>query len=224
MTRDLAARTGGNLRTLREAARLSQKQFLARLRDGLGTPMDQSTLSKKERGDRALSIDELLRFAAVLDVSPVELLLPRTPDGDLHLSASLRIPAAQAREWIRGWRRLNRFDGVPDTALTLPDQETHDRLEDLRSAIQRVEIEVQIRKGLIEEAEEEVRVQYAQPTLMDTHETNLTGEPFRRWIEQAKAALEELENKHAALLREVQQVEREAQDDGWMHQDPPDST
>lgn len=43
--------------------------------------LDESTFSRKLRGGRKWSLDELLEVAAILDVTPEELLPPRETDG-----------------------------------------------------------------------------------------------------------------------------------------------
>jgi transcriptional regulator with XRE-family HTH domain len=71
-------RVGGNLRRLRERSSLSLSQIAAALTDA-GRPMDESAVSKLERGLRTITVEDLFALALIHD-RPVGSLLVETLD------------------------------------------------------------------------------------------------------------------------------------------------
>jgi transcriptional regulator with XRE-family HTH domain len=70
-----------------------------------GLPISQSAVSMMETSDRkGLMVQELLVFAHVLQVSPVELLLPA--QGVVEVLPGIEAEAAQARQWVTGTLRF----------------------------------------------------------------------------------------------------------------------
>jgi transcriptional regulator with XRE-family HTH domain len=80
-----------------------------RLRDA-GRPVSPSAVAKTERGERQVSVDELVALAIVLNVSPSALLLPPTddPQTTVEITGAGTVPANEAWDWIDGKRRLDR--------------------------------------------------------------------------------------------------------------------
>ncbi|MFE2712290.1 helix-turn-helix domain-containing protein [Streptomyces mirabilis] len=66
-----------NIRRLREQQHLHQRDVSAKLR-AAGRPMLATVVSKTERGERRIDVDDLIAFAAVLGVTPAQLLEPPT--------------------------------------------------------------------------------------------------------------------------------------------------
>ncbi|TAK97372.1 MAG: hypothetical protein EPO08_21355 [Rhodospirillaceae bacterium] len=70
-----------------------------------GLPMSKSAMTMAESGDRiSVTVQELLVFAHVLQVSPVELLLPQ--EGVVEVLPGIEAEAAQARQWVTGALRF----------------------------------------------------------------------------------------------------------------------
>jgi transcriptional regulator with XRE-family HTH domain len=97
-----------NLRAYRLIGRLDQTDVAKGMRV-FGHRWGQSTVAQVERGQRNVTVDELLGLVAVLDVTIGDLLDPTGPAGrderplDYGPAA---ISAEQARDWIRGKIRL----------------------------------------------------------------------------------------------------------------------
>ena len=64
--------------------------------------MHLSQLSKLERGDRRVDVDDLVALAAVLNVTPAQLLMPPPPDGDKN--PSIQLTPSRAVGWRRAWQ------------------------------------------------------------------------------------------------------------------------
>jgi transcriptional regulator with XRE-family HTH domain len=104
-----AATVAANILRLRRARGLSTYALSDRL-SAAGKPIAPSALSKVERGQRQVSVDELMTFAAVLDVSPSALLLPLEDDPavEVEITGVGPVAADEAWDWLDGRRRLNR--------------------------------------------------------------------------------------------------------------------
>lgn len=110
------------LRAVRERRRWNQQQLADRLAE-LGDPMDRSTIAKIENGSRQISLDEALRLAAALEVSPVHLFTDPPHEGPattksgtatsrprVRLAANLAVSPREARMWVRGQQPLHGAD------------------------------------------------------------------------------------------------------------------
>lgn len=110
------------LRAVRERRRWNQQQLADRLAE-LGEPVDRSTIAKIENGSRQVSLDEALRLAAALEVSPVHLFADSPNEGpagtkygsaparpQVRLAAKLAVSPREARMWIRGQQPLRGAD------------------------------------------------------------------------------------------------------------------
>lgn len=104
-----AATVAANVLRLRHARGLSTYALSDRLSKA-GKSIAPSALSKVERGQRQVSVDELMTLAAVLDVSPSALLLPLEDDPAVRVEITGVGPVAanEAWDWLDGRRRLDR--------------------------------------------------------------------------------------------------------------------
>src|SRR5579875_2632397 len=70
-----ARRAADNLAKIRSSRRMSQAELAGRVTQ-LGRPMSASVVSKTEKLDRRIDVDDLIAFAIALGVTPNRLLLP----------------------------------------------------------------------------------------------------------------------------------------------------
>lgn len=95
---------GANCSRIRTEMGLTLAQLSERLGEA-GRPLGAATLSELERGVRRASVDDLTSLAAVLEVSPIALLMPHTLTGDSDPATLTGVTAeigAQLLEWLRG--------------------------------------------------------------------------------------------------------------------------
>jgi transcriptional regulator with XRE-family HTH domain len=87
-------------------------QRLAEEVTAAGIQWDRSIVANLENGRRAaLSVEEWLTLAYVLDVAPVNLLVPTSDDGpDFAVVPDQVIPPMDVREWIRGRQPIGNQD------------------------------------------------------------------------------------------------------------------
>lgn len=92
-------RVAKNVMEWRKARQLQQKDLSAKLRE-IGRPMLSTVISKIERGERRIDVDDLMALAVALDVSPLALLLPTRGKATdpCALTDSLTAPAADV--WL----------------------------------------------------------------------------------------------------------------------------
>ena len=65
--------------------------------------MDRTTIAKIEKMQRQARVEELVAFAAALDVAPVNLFLPITDDqAEVRLAPNLAVNLRKAQRWARG--------------------------------------------------------------------------------------------------------------------------
>lgn len=95
-------RVAVNLRAIRERRGFTVRALSARLTDA-GRPILPSGITKAETGDRAVDVDDLTAFAAVLGCSPNALLLdPAADDRAVALTPRRTLRARDAWGWARG--------------------------------------------------------------------------------------------------------------------------
>jgi transcriptional regulator with XRE-family HTH domain len=83
---------------------MTQEELAEAMRSA-GIPWQRITLAKFESGKRSyLTVDELLALCMVLEISPVDLIVPRElkPDQPYHVSPEATARATDVREWARG--------------------------------------------------------------------------------------------------------------------------
>jgi transcriptional regulator with XRE-family HTH domain len=87
------------LRERREGHGLSQAELARRMRVD-GRPMSKVAVLRIEKGERGISLDEAIAFAAVLNVPPPQLFTP--PEGKLvALTGNRAVDSGGMRAWLR---------------------------------------------------------------------------------------------------------------------------
>ncbi|MFI5495277.1 helix-turn-helix domain-containing protein [Actinoplanes sp. NPDC051859] len=122
-----------NIRRRRNGRGLSAQQ-LADACAGIGHAIPRSVLANLESGRReVVNLAEVLVLAEVLEVSPVELMIPLGDVADFEVLPGRTVPATAAMQWIRGEAPLpgSTWDGGSDgssvVASYLVHQQTIDR-------------------------------------------------------------------------------------------------
>lgn len=94
-----------NIRERRVLRRFSQQQLADRM-EYFGHRWVRATVSEVERGNRTVTVDELLSLAVVLGVRIPDLLDPAGIEGtrtdDLELGPEWTLAASNASEWVHG--------------------------------------------------------------------------------------------------------------------------
>lgn len=118
----IGKQVGEALARERNARRLTTAG-LAEEVDGLGVAMTASTVTKIEKQDRRVTVDELIAFAVALDVSPVTLLLPTKRTESVQITEELAAPWEQTWRWAHGEVALpgSSGDTASDSAKWLAD-------------------------------------------------------------------------------------------------------
>lgn len=94
------------MRQVRTARGLTASR-LAEAMTETGVKWDRSVVANLENGRRAaVSVEELLALAYVLDVAPVHLVVPLDNDGWLRVTPDVSTSNETARAWIRGLSAL----------------------------------------------------------------------------------------------------------------------
>ncbi|MEU0588276.1 helix-turn-helix transcriptional regulator [Streptomyces sp. NPDC006132] len=95
-------RVAENIAHWRKARGLQQKDLSQRMAE-VGRPMLPTVISKIERGDRRIDIDDLVALSLALRVGLLRLLLPATdPDERVELTDSMTLSAQDAWECLEG--------------------------------------------------------------------------------------------------------------------------
>ena len=94
--------TARNIERLRTELGISQRQLAVRLTE-LGRPVPGTALSKIERGERRVDVDDLVAIALALGVSPSTLLLPNVADDtEIKVTGAGTVTAKAAWDWADG--------------------------------------------------------------------------------------------------------------------------
>lgn len=114
---------------LRERRGLTYKK-LSELLEATGRPIFPLGLSRLEKGERRVDVDELVALAAVLGVSPATLLFPRDADESDLVEVA---PDVEQRAWIV-WEWMSARDYLPaeDPGPFLPHEIDPEALADFR--------------------------------------------------------------------------------------------
>ncbi|AUN42574.1 hypothetical protein ASU32_23210 [Tsukamurella tyrosinosolvens] len=104
-----------NLAALRTARGITLRDMASRLTEA-GVKMSAPTYQQVERGDTRVTVDLLTAAAAILDVSPVTLLLPSAVQGGdaVELTGIARNTVGRVWQWLRG-------DRSPSTDMISPE-------------------------------------------------------------------------------------------------------
>ncbi len=114
-----------NVRALREDRRLNQPQLASRM-EALGAGIHASAISKIEKRERRVDVDDLVALAVALDTTPNRLLLPGNAAETeiVQLTPEFSVSALDAWKWARGRRPLPVETAPPDRQiLTREDRE-----------------------------------------------------------------------------------------------------
>ncbi|MEU4950023.1 helix-turn-helix domain-containing protein [Streptomyces lavendulae] len=106
----MGAYVAANVKRLRESLPLTTEQ-LAERTTGYGRPMRGNTITKIEKGQRRVDVDDLTALALALETRPDALLLPGTIVGDIQLAETKTVPAYSAWRWANGTGPLELPDG-----------------------------------------------------------------------------------------------------------------
>ncbi|MCG3040263.1 helix-turn-helix transcriptional regulator [Streptomyces sp. S1A] len=90
-----------NIARLRKQRGWDQKELAARVTEA-GRAMSASVISKTEKRERRVDVDDLVAFAAALNVTPAALLLPHRDQGGPIEVAGQPMPWGRAWRWMHG--------------------------------------------------------------------------------------------------------------------------
>ena len=120
MSGPTSERVADNVERIRKARQLNQKELSALLK-GVGRPMLPTVVSKIERGERRIDVDDLVALALALNVSPMTLLLPPTAgDEPVKLTDTYEVSARTAWQWAEGQRTAMDWDPGEGVRLAGP--------------------------------------------------------------------------------------------------------
>ncbi|MCX5211480.1 helix-turn-helix domain-containing protein [Kitasatospora sp. NBC_00240] len=107
-----------NLSRLRKTRQLTTRQLSADL-ERQGRPIPASGITRMEKGERQVTVDDLLALAVALNVSPSALLLPLddSPEHTVEIAGAGSVPADVAWDWADGKRPLRLPSGDTRTAV-----------------------------------------------------------------------------------------------------------
>lgn len=108
-------RVAENLTRLRKIRQLSQQDLAERV-TALGRELRMSSVSKMEKRQRRVDVDDLVALALALDVHPTALLLPSRVVDDVRLTEDKTVPGYLARGWMDGYNPLVLPKDDPDGA------------------------------------------------------------------------------------------------------------
>jgi transcriptional regulator with XRE-family HTH domain len=113
-----SATVARNVRRVRERRGYSTNQ-ISRLLEKAGRSISPAAISKLERGERRVDVDDLTALASVLDISPAALLLPLTDSYQepVEVTGAGTMPATVAWDWALGRRPLRMTAGKEETEL-----------------------------------------------------------------------------------------------------------
>ena len=113
---------GERVAALRRHKGLTQ-QGLAEALQAVGIDIERIVIAKLESGRRSfVKVDELLALCVVLEISPVDLLVPKDVNGDRYYRVIPKGAAqvATTRRWIAGEDLLFVFHDLPENAVFDP--------------------------------------------------------------------------------------------------------
>lgn len=101
-----------NLRRIRNARGLSTTKLAALLKDA-GQPIPATGITRIEKGERRVDVDDLTALAVALGVSPSAFLLPPTdsPEQTVDITGGGSVPSDTAWAWLDGTRPLHLPEG-----------------------------------------------------------------------------------------------------------------
>jgi transcriptional regulator with XRE-family HTH domain len=113
-----------NLVRLRKARGLSTTRLSAALK-GIGHSIPATGITRIEKGERRVDVDDLVALAVALDVSPTAFLLPPTVVGEVDVAGGKTVKALNAWMWVNGRRPLDTPDDEEEAGAALDDHQIH---------------------------------------------------------------------------------------------------
>lgn len=110
------SRLAENVKAFRERLPLTTEQLAERV-SGLGRPMRANTITKIEKGQRRVDIDDAVALAVALEVNLTTLVLPYRTTGSAQLTETTTVDAGDAWDWADGRRPLRVPEGDDGSAL-----------------------------------------------------------------------------------------------------------
>jgi len=113
---------GERVRAARERQRLSLADLSTKTAR-LGKKLDSSMIARIERGETRAALEHVWLLAAALGVAPVHLITPKDDSTTLYVAPKFKVPAVDARAWVRGERlppgadRLAYLAEIPESEL-----------------------------------------------------------------------------------------------------------
>lgn len=122
-----------NLVRLRKARGLSTTRLSAELK-GIGHSIPATGITRIEKGERRVDVDDLAALAVALKVSPTAFLLPQTLVGDVQIAPECSVTAVEAWMWATSRQPL----GLPreqseEKRAVLDDHQLHSLPPGLRT-------------------------------------------------------------------------------------------
>ncbi|WP_217169617.1 helix-turn-helix domain-containing protein [Streptomyces sp. AC512_CC834] len=198
-----------NIERVRKARQLKQKDVSDRLR-AVGRPMLPTVVSKVERGERRIDVDDLVSFALALNVSPLALLLPPHGASDpyIPLTDTVETTLANAWSWAMGRRALPAAPGEkasPDKqeAYELLSHSQEQRYVKRKPAGRAVDV-------LHDEVYRLVGISEVSSDRLDEGFEEHLNE-VRTWLDRLSAEVDQTAKEHAKLSRETRQWKVEQQ-------------
>ncbi|WP_406462338.1 helix-turn-helix domain-containing protein [Streptomyces sp. NBC_01622] len=119
-----------NLLELRKARGQSTLKLSAAMEE-LGQPVPASGITRIEKGDRRVDVDDLVAFALALNVSPNALLLPARWDyGQVNLTPNRSVSSRTAWLWAEGRSPANDYGVSPTEIVGMPDEDDDEDAKD----------------------------------------------------------------------------------------------
>lgn len=116
--------TAANLLRLRTARGLSTTRLASALK-GIGHSIPPTGITRIEKGERRVDVDDLVALAVVLGVSPTALLLPPTVVGDVEVAGGKTTPALGAWLWMNARGPLEAPEGDEQARAAFDDHQVH---------------------------------------------------------------------------------------------------
>lgn len=124
------ARLADNVKAIRERLPLTTEQLAERI-TRLGRPMRANTITKIEKGQRRVDIDDAMALAIALRVNLSTLVLPYSTKGSAQLTETTTVSTVGAWDWADGRCPLHVPEGDDGSALV--DFQRHARPLNRRS-------------------------------------------------------------------------------------------
>ncbi|GGK48350.1 helix-turn-helix domain-containing protein [Nocardia camponoti] len=125
---ELAARVGGAVRALREGhqPKLSAAK-LAEATERCGYALTKAQISDLELGrKKTVTVPEVIALALALNVSPVQLLYPALPDGEVEVWPGHKTRSILATQWFSGEIIASEASDYPNDAT--PERQVSERV------------------------------------------------------------------------------------------------